>query len=188
MDANISFEKRMLLSSITYVPGENISHTLQRQKLNNNCFMMIQDFKSTVEEPKSHINAMIDPLGSLMPHLFCVLTYSLRIINGDRQQEQQQRQSLKKSEPNFIIKYVTNFMQHILFSLSGRIYINWDIFSGVYGDSQRKNAPTILYTQWAVSRLVVVKLNYQVHLQKKLKKIDVAYQSTWRNNFTEDCS
>ncbi|KAL0088383.1 hypothetical protein F4703DRAFT_1845866 [Phycomyces blakesleeanus] len=101
-----TFNQRLGLSSITLIPAEEM-FTLKRHSLNDDCYLMVRQFKRAVEESKLSIPAdWSQSSDSLRPLLYCVLTYTLNIINIDRKHEHTKQDIVRTPEPNFINKYV----------------------------------------------------------------------------------
>ncbi|KAI9006743.1 hypothetical protein CLU79DRAFT_892145 [Phycomyces nitens] len=119
-----TFQKRMELSSITLPPVEKIL-VLKRHGLSDGCYLMIRQFKRAVEETKPSIPAdWIQSSDTFWPLLYCILTYALNTINIDQKHTHARKKHhiARKSEPNFITKYVSNFFQTIMFAYCGQIF------------------------------------------------------------------
>ncbi|KAL0091799.1 hypothetical protein J3Q64DRAFT_1634936 [Phycomyces blakesleeanus] len=139
-----TFNQRLGLSSITLIPAEEM-FTLKRHSLNDDCYLMVRQFKRAVEESKLSIPAdWSQSSDSLRPLLYCVLTYTLNIINIDRKHEHTKQDIVRKSEPNFISKYVANFFQNIMFAYQDSLFFRWDTCSEVYDESKKKKRPDFI--------------------------------------------
>jgi hypothetical protein len=140
------FKKRVALSSITILPVDKLS-VLNRHSLNDDCYRMVRSFKSAVEEGNNAITADLGQFSDGLSHfIYCILTYALNIINIDRRQQAQQQQvlELRKSEPNFITKYVANLIQNIAFAYSQHLVVRWDTSSCAYDGSKKKKRPDFI--------------------------------------------
>ncbi|KAG1336466.1 hypothetical protein G6F62_006250 [Rhizopus arrhizus] len=73
-----------------------------------------------------------------------ILTYTLNTINIDQKRAHQKQHIVKKSEPDFITKYVTNFLQNIMFAYQDHLFFRWDISSKVYDESKKKKRPDFI--------------------------------------------
>lgn len=136
-----TFQKRMGLSSITFRPAENI-FTLKRHSLSDDCYLMVRQFKRAVEESKTSIPANWgQAYENFGPLLYCILTHTLNTINIDKKYENQKQHPARKSESNFITKYITNFLQNIIFAYHDHLFVRWDTSSEVYDESKRKKRP-----------------------------------------------
>lgn len=136
-----TFQKRMGLSSITFRPAENI-FILKRHSLSDDCYLMVRQFKRAVEESKTSIPANWGQASeNFGPLLYCILTYTLNTINIDKKYENQKQHPARKSESNFITKYITNFLQNIIFAYHDHLFVRWDTSSEVYDESKRKKRP-----------------------------------------------
>ncbi|KAG0941112.1 hypothetical protein G6F32_008545 [Rhizopus arrhizus] len=138
------FNKRMGLSCITFPPAEKL-FILKRHSLSDGCYLMIRQFKRAVEETKPSIPAdWSQPSDKFWPLLYSMLTYTLNIINIDQKNAHLKQHVVKKSEPDFITKYVTNFLQNIMFAYQDHLFFRWDTSSKAYDESKKKKRPDFI--------------------------------------------
>lgn len=139
-----TFNKRMGLSCITFPPAEKL-FILKRHSLSDGCYLMIRQFKRAVEETKPSIPAdWSQPSDKFWPLLYSMLTYTLNIINIDQKNAHLKQHVVKKSEPDFITKYVTNFLQNIMFAYQYHLFFRWDTSSKAYDESKKKKRPDFI--------------------------------------------
>lgn len=66
------------------------------------------------------------PPCKFQPYLYNILTYTLNIINIDKRIARLQ-QGFMTSESDFITKYLSNFLQSIIFAFQDCLFLRWDV-------------------------------------------------------------